>query len=1221
MAYGVNGAPAGQVGSVSMEIYAPDAVSVKACDGTTSTVAAGSVASVPVACYTYDAGKRLTGVKDPRSGLGTSYGYGAANEITSVTPAGQAPFQLVYTTEDSRLKLASVSRPNPSGAGTTALTRVRYGVQGAAGMPDMSADMTRRWGQATAPTYAAAVFGPDYTGDVTNPGQTGWQYADLSYTDAQGYTTNAASYGAGAWLATYTRYNTQGNVILALDADAVARALTATEGATFADGQVYDASALGTVTAYNPDTTTATVAGVPAKSPAGSFVTDVWGPQRTATLRDGTWQVVRPHTKTLYDQGAPNGGVNPKTGTGYGLATTTTVTASDTGMTSEVETTSRTFTGYEPKTAGDEATSGWALGAATSSTTDMNLDGSVGAGDITTRTFHNAEGRTTETRQPSEADTGTGAGTTLTSYYTVTAQTGADAACGGKPAWAGLVCGTRKAAQPAGVTLPDERTTKYTYQLAPAQTVETSGSVTRTTTTTHLLDGRTDTVNTTVAGLASSVARPGVKTVYDPATGSATGTVELDANGAATGPSQATTLDSWGRQTSSTNQLGDKTTTTYDAAGRVQSVTDGKGVTTYGYDGTDLAGKTERRGLTTRVTISRSAGKGDIAFAGAYDADAKMYRQSMPGGLTQDVWFDEAGEPVGMSYSGQVTPYTTSTDADGNPVYTPGTPKTGVWMAWTQANDPSGRVVRDYTGQGAAFDGKAGTTAVPTEVTKPGDAVGYDRAYWYDNAGRLETVRDRTATASGATVNPTSDASPAVPCTVRWYGYEGTTGRNGNRTGHTSQTHADGNCSSTPTAKTASWYEYDTADRATNSAGYTGSYAYDQLGRQTTVPASDAPDPGQPDLTLGYFDDDLPHRVKQGATDTTFTLDVAGRRLTQRTTSTDAAVGSSTIVRHYTDGSDNPAWIATTPDGGTPAITRYAESLAGDLGAQLDQDGAAHVSLATLHGDVAATITIPADQNATTPVMSISGWSDYTEFGAPRDPTATNAVDGPIGYGWLGAKQRSTTPATAGLTLMGDRYYNPTRGAFTSLDPEPGGNPTAYTYPLDPIGMYDLDGHWPNWGNVWSSVKSGARSALSWAGTHKMEIAATALMFVPGVSVAAWGYRAYRVYKAVNTARAVVEAGRVATVVNRVRIARASLYVTRSKSTARLVNSAFHRGTFPGRHGTYRTFAYHYAKHGRKFGSPSSYARAAHAGRRGPGGRYRGSPGGVRVDNRWKSFW
>jgi len=197
----------------------------------------------------------------------------------------------------------------------------------------------------------------------------------------------------------------------------------------------------------------------------------------------------------------------------------------------------------------------------------------------------------------------------------------------------------------------------------------------------------------------------------------------------------------------------------------------------------------------------------------------------------------------------------------------------------------------------------------------------------------------------------------------------------------------------------------------------------------------------------------------QAGTETTFTLDVAGRRLTQRTTSTDAAVGSSTIVRHYTDGTDNPAWTATTPDGGTPAITRYAESLAGDLGAQLDQDGAVCVSLATLHGDVATTITIPADQSATTPAVSIGGWSDYTEYGAPRDPAATNAIAGPAGYGWLGAKQRSTTPATASLTLMGDRYYNPTRGLFTSLDPEPGGNPTACTYPLDPINGYDLDGH------------------------------------------------------------------------------------------------------------------------------------------------------------------
>ena len=41
---------------------------------------------------------------------------------------------------------------------------------------------------------------------------------------------------------------------------------------------------------------------------------------------------------------------------------------------------------------------------------------------------------------------------------------------------------------------------------------------------------------------------------------------------------------------------------------------------------------------------------------------------------------------------------------------------------------------------------------------------------------------------------------------------------------------------------------------------------------------------------------------------------------------------------------------------------------------------------------------------------------------------------------------------------MGWRFYNATRGLFTSLDPIPGGNDTPYTYPGDPINMLDLDG-------------------------------------------------------------------------------------------------------------------------------------------------------------------
>lgn len=42
--------------------------------------------------------------------------------------------------------------------------------------------------------------------------------------------------------------------------------------------------------------------------------------------------------------------------------------------------------------------------------------------------------------------------------------------------------------------------------------------------------------------------------------------------------------------------------------------------------------------------------------------------------------------------------------------------------------------------------------------------------------------------------------------------------------------------------------------------------------------------------------------------------------------------------------------------------------------------------------------------------------------------------------------------------LMGARTYLPSLGMFTSTDPIPGGNVTAYAYPVDPIGQVDLNG-------------------------------------------------------------------------------------------------------------------------------------------------------------------
>lgn len=53
-----------------------------------------------------------------------------------------------------------------------------------------------------------------------------------------------------------------------------------------------------------------------------------------------------------------------------------------------------------------------------------------------------------------------------------------------------------------------------------------------------------------------------------------------------------------------------------------------------------------------------------------------------------------------------------------------------------------------------------------------------------------------------------------------------------------------------------------------------------------------------------------------------------------------------------------------------------------------------------------------------------------------------------LGYGWLAGEQRATTPATAGLTLMGARVYNNKCGLLPASTPN-----TAETKPHTPTPM------------------------------------------------------------------------------------------------------------------------------------------------------------------------
>jgi hypothetical protein len=152
------------------------------------------------------------------------------------------------------------------------------------------------------------------------------------------------------------------------------------------------------------------------------------------------------------------------------------------------------------------------------------------------------------------------------------------------------------------------------------------------------------------------------------------------------------------------------------------------------------------------------------------------------------------------------------------------------------------------------------------------------------------------------------------------------------------------------------------------------------------------------------------------------------------------------------------------------------------------------------HGDVVTTVDIPADQAASTPATGISGWATYDEYG---NTTTADAVDGTLGYGWLGAKQRATSTATAGLTLMGVRFYNAAGDCSPPSTPSPEATTPHYTYPGDPINKFDLDGRW-GWlrkSAKWLGVAAAVGCVVATAGV------CGGLAFAAVAASAAWNAR------------------------------------------------------------------------------------------------------------------
>jgi RHS repeat-associated protein len=599
--------------------------------------------------------------------------------------------------------------------------------------------------------------------------------------------------------------------------------------------------------------------------------------------------------------------------------------------------------------------------------------------------------------------------------------------------------------------------------LAPTQQVETAtGGASRTTNTTYAPDGQVDTVITT-STLPNSEGEPGTKKLYNPDTGNETGTVTLDDAGNQTTVRTTTGYDAWGRTISYKDASSAETTTTYATTGDVATVTTPYGKTTYTYDGTDAAGKEERRGNATSMTVTKDGTGGDtMTFTAAYNESGQMTIQTMPSGVSQTREYDDIGQLTGLGYAGKIT------NADG-------TAGTGPWIAWSRSYDVTGRVIGEST---------------PDGISLTANAAAYARTFAYDRASRLTQVQDRTST-EGIVLNTDPAEGAVTPCQTRAYGFD----VNGNRTSlSTASSGTDGACPATATA--SKQWTYDAADRVQTGANNTGAYTYDAFGRQTLIPAADTPKGASAgNLTLSYYDSDAAHTITQGGTTTTFALDPEGRRST-------ATTGTTIETNGYADDSDSPGWVTET-NGTTSTTTRYESTIGGDLGLTITGTDI-KIGLRNPHQDIVSTITLPATGDA----EGIDSWASYDEYG---NQTGTTPATGPASYGWVGTNQRATD--NSGLLLMGARLYNPVTGLFTSVDPVAGGNTTDYTYPQDPINKYDLNGQW--WTTFWGGVQS------VWNNPWFQVGFTIAVSFIPVANVFAWGYRAYTAYRYVRTVSAV----------------------------------------------------------------------------------------------------
>jgi RHS repeat-associated protein len=559
-----------------------------------------------------------------------------------------------------------------------------------------------------------------------------------------------------------------------------------------------------------------------------------------------------------------------------------------------------------------------------------------------------------------------------------------------------------------------------------------------------------------------------------------------------------TERDAQERVIKTTNQLGDKTSTTHNPSGTVASVTDADGhKTTYTYDADNELVKVTEADGATRETEYDAAGQVVAQIDGnahkttyvrnpleevtevidplghrttkTYDGDGNLASITDARGQTSSYEYDADNRPIKISYSDGVTApveyeyndqgqRTKMLDASGTTTYTydalgrltESVDGHGERTAYEYDLDnhqvklvyPNGRAVtRVFDGDGrlkSVTDWLGQTTSFSYDADSNLVATVYPASTDEQDTGTFNDADELTAT-------DMKKGSKVVAAITYTRGKDGEVSKE-------SAKHLPGE------AKTA--YTYDASNRLTKAG--TTSYAYDPAGNLTGIGTS----------TDAFNADD---ELTASSAGTTYAYNEDGER-----TETAPSSGPATSYRY--DQAGDLISVKRPAQGSTPAIEdsytydgeglRVSQTVSG-VTSYLTWD--AEENLPVLLSDGANYYVYGAED---LPIEQISNagavlFLHHDQQGSTRMLTgSTGAVEATFTYGAYGGLAASTGAATTplgydgqytssdtGLTYLRARSYEPASGQFTTADPLAAttGEPYAYAGD-DPVNQADPSG-------------------------------------------------------------------------------------------------------------------------------------------------------------------